>query len=250
MQSQGYTGERFLVGFYSDPAPHKGGVIFLGFFLLVVFDGNITSKTLRSLLSLSDSTCYTVFVLISVLFSTTFSPASLSLFSSYIKISLSALFGHCIQGEFKVTLKYHTSCEVDHTCVWSQSLKKKSWGEIFLASFLPFLLRHSPCPIWSNLEPEKRGETVWRWGDANNVAPHLMCLKCLWPVRPALWSATNLMVSEVQGDVEQTDRRKKILAHGSTLESQEARTTEEKVYLVSCYVLEILSTTLNYVSSF
>lgn len=136
------------------------------------------------------------------------------------------------------------------TLAFEVNTLKKSRGEIFLASSLPLLLRHSPCPIWSNLELEKRGETVWRWGDANNVAPHLMCLKCLWPVRPALWSATNLMVSEVQGDVEQTDRRKKTLAHGSTLESQEARTTEEKVYLVSCYVLEILSTTLNYVSSF
>lgn len=118
----------------------------------------------------------------------------------------------------------------------------------------PFLLRHSTRPIWPNLKAEMRGETVWRWGDANNVAPHLMCLKCLWPVKLALWSATNLMVSQVQLDVEQTDRRKKTLTYGRmrghTLESQKARTTEQRVYLVSCYILEILSNTLNSVSSF
>lgn len=85
-------------------------------------------------------------------------------------------------------------------------LKKLLRGEIFLASSLPFSV--ACCPIWSNLELEKRGETLWRWGDANNEAPYLMCLKCLQPARPGLWSATNLMVSQVQGDMEQRDRRK------------------------------------------
>lgn len=37
------------------------------------------------------------------------------------------------------TLKYHTGCEVDHICVWSQSLKKLR-RKILLASSLPFLL--------------------------------------------------------------------------------------------------------------
>lgn len=126
MMSRGYTGERFLVGFYSDP--HDGGYFpcVIVVFLFVVFDGNITSKTQKFLLSWSDSRCYTVFVLICTFYPTTFCLAPLSVFSIHIKfflLSCSPLFGHCIQKEFKVTLKYHTSCEVDHTCVWSQSLK-------------------------------------------------------------------------------------------------------------------------------
>lgn len=136
----------------------------------------------------------TVFVLISVpspqLSLLLCSPSSAAISNS--ASSLSPLFGHCIRKEFKVTLKYHASCEVDHTCVWSQSLKKIVAGDS-PGILPPFSV--APCPIWSNLAAQERGETVWRWGDANNVAPHLMCLKCLWPLRPALWSATNLMVS-------------------------------------------------------
>lgn len=198
----------------------------------MVFDGNITSKTQKFLFSWSDSTCYTVFVLISTSSTTFFlasSPASAAILNS--ALCLSSVFGHCTQKEFKVTLKYHASCEVDHTCVWSQSLKKM-WSEIFLAS-PPFSV--GPCPMWSNLEPQKQGETIWKWGNANNVAPHLMCLKCLWPARLALWSATNLMLPQVQGDIKQTDRRKNT-GTWKYVASQEARTTEEKVHLVSCYV--------------
>lgn len=89
--SRGYTGERFLVGFYSDP--HDGGYFpcVIVVFLFVVFDGNITSKTQKFLLSWSDSRCYTVFVLICTFYPTTFCLAPLSVFSIHIKFFSSVL---------------------------------------------------------------------------------------------------------------------------------------------------------------
>lgn len=120
-------------------------------------------------------------------------------------LSLSSLFGHCTQT--RVQSHSSTTPVVKWIILVFEvnPLKKLLRGDI-LGTLPPFSVAR--CPIWSNLELEKRGEAVWRWGDANNVAPHLMCLKCLWPARLALWSATNLMVSQVQGDMEQRDRRK------------------------------------------
>lgn len=144
-------------------------------------------------------------------FFTTFSPAPLSLplLSSYIKFILVSFFTIWPLCSGRVQSHSSTTPVVKWiTLAFEVNPLKKLLREIFLASSLPFLLCHSPCPIWSHLEPERRGEAVWRWGNDNNVAPHLMCLKCLWAVRLALWSATNLMVSQVQGDVEQMDRRK------------------------------------------
>lgn len=102
--SRGYTGERLLVGFYSDP--HDGGYFpcLSVVFRFVVFDGNITSKTQKFLLSWSDSRCYTVFVPICTFYPTTFCLAPLSVFSIYIKfclLSCSPLFGHCTQKSSK-----------------------------------------------------------------------------------------------------------------------------------------------------
>lgn len=134
MPSQWYTGERFLVWILF------WGVIFPAVFSpsLCFFDGNITSKQ-KFLLSLSDSTCYTVFVLISVLSAqlSLLLPPSSSAAILNSALSLSSLSGHCTHGEFKVTLKYHTSCEVDHTCVWSQSLLKKKIVERDIPGLLP-----------------------------------------------------------------------------------------------------------------
>lgn len=111
MQSQGYTGERF-----TQRRCYLSGVSLM--------------KTLHqrhiSFSSLSDSTCYSVCLNIctspqlSLLLhsSSPFSAATLN--SAF---SLSSLSGLCTHREFKVTLKYHTSCKVDHTCVWRKENK-------------------------------------------------------------------------------------------------------------------------------
>lgn len=134
-------------------------------------------------LNMLDSVCLNLWT-----FSTTFSsaPPSIRFLCSYIKFSLFSFFliWPLYSGRVQSHSQVPHSCEVHHTCIWSQSLKKY-WREIILASSLPFLLHRSSCPIWFNLAPERWGETIWRWGDANNVAPHLKCLKCLWPVGPA-----------------------------------------------------------------
>lgn len=85
---------------------------------LVVFDGCVTSKIKRRgfSFSFSDSTCYTRFVLIFLLFP----QLSLLLHSGYVQfsiVSFTLTLFDCGQEEFKVPLKYQTSCEVDHTCV-------------------------------------------------------------------------------------------------------------------------------------
>ena len=173
-------------------------------------------------------------------FSSTFSPAPLSLpfVSSYNKFSLVSFFTIWPLYSGRVQSHSSTTAVVKWIMlVFEVNPSKRSLREIFLASSLPLLLRHSPCPIWSHLEPERRGETVWRWGDANNVALHLMCLKCLWAVRLALWSATNLMVSQVHGDLEQTGRRKKhchIEGWGDTLWSLKRPEQQKKESIWSC----------------
>ncbi len=144
----------------------------------------------------------TVFVKISTFFHN-FLSFLYSSSSAYIKFSLVffAIWPFCSEG---VQSHSSTTPVVKWiTLVFEVNPLKIVEGDI--ASILP-PFSVAPRPIWSNLELEKRGETVWRWGDAYNVAPHLMCLKCLWPVRLALWSAANLMVSQVQGDAVQTDR--------------------------------------------
>lgn len=191
------TQERNLIWFcgwiYSHAAPHSGAVI-----LLVVFDGNITSKIKHKGFSFHSLTqqSYTVFVFISVLFAqlsllhgsnAKFSIVSLRSLAAFMESS--KLLSKWIILVFEVPpLKHH-------------------------AAILPFCLLFFCAArlilsglIWGQ---GRRGETVWRWGDANNVAPYLMCLKCLWPLRLVLWSATNLMLPQVQGDMRQTDRRKK-----------------------------------------
>lgn len=100
---------------------------------LVVFwwEHYIKDQTQRFLLSFSNSTCYRECLSESLNFfpqlshqphssSSSCCCSSAALLNS--PLSISSLFGYCTQGEFKVTLKYHTSCEVHHTCIWSQSL--------------------------------------------------------------------------------------------------------------------------------
>lgn len=120
-------------------------------------------------------------------------------------------------------------------------------GDIFLASSLPSSV--APRSIRSNLEPPQQSESVWRWGHANNAAAHLMCLKCLWPARPALWSATSSMVSQVQGDAQQRDGAEQHW-HGGTFVSRGAKTRKWKSpFSPMLCVFFILSNTLNCVLS-
>lgn len=64
-----------------------------------------------------------------------------------------------------------------------------------------------------------------------------MRLKCLWPLTRVLWSAATVMVSQVQGDREQTD-----------LLSREAQQKKkEKKSMLSVFKIQILATALNYV---
>lgn len=231
--------------------------------LVVVLEGNMTSKTRGSLLWWPDSRCYMgVCVNLCTFFSTTFSPSLLrSLLDSYIKFSpvsvclrcLAIVLGKRVQSHCRAPCRLWSG---SHLCLKSIPLKKSWRGDIPGITPPSHSSPHSspsfsvaPCPIWSNLEL-KRSE-VRAYGDEAMLITwhHIWCVWSVcghwgWP----LWSATNLMVSQVQGDMEQMDREggeEKKKGHGSALESQEATTTEEKVHLVSGYVLEILSTALN-----
>lgn len=126
------TQEReLLFFFYSDPAPRALLYFpcFPSFPSCGFFDGNITSKIKHKGFSFHSPTQHVIanvcLNLWTFLHNFLTSPTPLphpaqALLNS--PLSISSLFGYCTQGEFKVTLKYHTSWEVHHTCIWSQSL--------------------------------------------------------------------------------------------------------------------------------
>ncbi len=145
--------------FCSDPAPHKGCLFLSCFFSsLWFFDGNVTSKTQRFLLSWSDSRCYTVFVKISTFFHNFLSflyPSS----SAYIKFSLVffAIWPFCSEG---VQSHSSTTPVVKWITLVFEVNPLKIVEEDIASILPPFSV--APRPIWSNLELERRGETVWR----------------------------------------------------------------------------------------
>lgn len=106
---------------------------------------------------------------------------------------------------------------------------------------LPLLLHHSPCPIWSNLELERWGETIWRWDNANNVGPHLKCLKCLWPVR-----LSPLIINKLDGfsgsrrRVEGTQEKNTWKDKRSHFGFSRGRNNWGKSAFLSLHILEIL----------
>lgn len=172
----------FLVGFNSHAAPHTRPVILLVFFFFFFppcsfwWKHYIKDQTQRFLLSFSDSTCYTVFVLIFVLFPKLslllHSPSTAAILNS--ALSLTSLFG-CAKGEFKVTLKYQTSCEVDHTCVWCHSLKT-----LYVEIVLPFSLLFFCATqlVLSGLIWSQRGEVRPHGDEAMLIMWHRIW--CVW----------------------------------------------------------------------
>lgn len=145
MQSQGYTREAF----WFDSILNQLHTKEVFFFLLVVFDGNVTSKrqgfSFRSL-----TPAITVSFSNLCIVSTTFSPAPLFHFCTCIKFNLVSFFAirSFYSDKSSKSLKYNASSEVDRAYVWSQSLKEiVGGGGVFLASSLPFFCCMLSCLV-------------------------------------------------------------------------------------------------------
>lgn len=125
----------------------------------MVFDGNITSKTQGfSFHGLTQDITSLIFVLFSFFFFTTFSPAPLSLFSSYIKFNLVSF--STIWPLYSERVQSHSSTMP--VVKWIilvfevNPLKKSLRGDI-LESSLPFFWLHLVLSglIWSRRSEER-----------------------------------------------------------------------------------------------